>query len=96
MQVTDKELYHLITAGAPLSPSGSGHASFLADRAEIALRTGAKMGCSTRVEALMHLGKHFRVALPNTIDSDTDIEVRLDTADSLRSASEMFCASCTG
>lgn len=37
------------------------------------------MGCSTRVEALVHLGKHFRVVLPNTTDSDTDLEVRCTT-----------------
>lgn len=74
-QVTDKELFDLITAGAVSTPDGSGHASFLADRAEVSLRTAARMGCRTRVEALVHLGKHFRVVLPNVTDTDSDLEV---------------------
>ena len=74
--MTDKELFDRIVAGAPANDSsGSGHVSFVADRAEMALRTVNQMGHHSRAQALTHLGKYFRVALPATLDSDSDIQV---------------------
>ena len=76
-QVTDRQLYDRIVAGAPVATSAaSGHVAFVADRAEMALRTCRAMGCRSRAEVLSYLGRHFRVALHNVLDSDTDVEVR--------------------
>jgi thiazole synthase ThiGH ThiG subunit len=75
VQTTDKALYDRIVAGSASAESAaSGHEAFVADRAEMALRTCAAMGCRSQAEVLEYLGKHFRVTLPNTLDVDTDIE----------------------
>ena len=76
-QVSDKELYNRIVAGAPSSDAaGGGHKSFVADRAEMALQTAAKIGCRSQAEALAYLGRHFRVTLRNALDGDSDVQVR--------------------
>lgn len=78
VQVTDRELFDVICVGAPKEEgSGSGHSSFVADRAEVALRTCNKLGCTSQVEVLSYIGKHFRIALPNIQDHETDEEVWL-------------------
>ena len=78
MQVTDKELFDVICSGAPTEEGsgGSGHSSFVADRAEVALRTCNAYGYSSRVEVLSYLGEHFRIVLPYIQDNETDEEVR--------------------
>lgn len=76
MQATDKELFDVICAGAPREDgSGSGHSSFVADRAEVALRTCAKIGCTSRVEVLSYLGMHFRIVLPHILEHESDEQV---------------------
>lgn len=75
-QVSDRQLFDAICAGAPKeAASGSGHLSFVADRAEVALRTCSEIGCTSRVEALSYLGRHFRIILPYVQDEETDEEV---------------------
>lgn len=75
--MSDKELYDRIVSGAPAADAtASGHESFVADRAEMALRTASKMALRSQADVLCYLGRHFRIALPNTLDIDTDIEVR--------------------
>ncbi|KAJ9526862.1 hypothetical protein QJQ45_017765 [Haematococcus lacustris] len=59
-QVSDWELYAKIMAGAA---EGSGHASFVAERAELLLSQAAKMGLRTRSQCLTYLGSHFGVVL---------------------------------
>ncbi|KAJ9526230.1 hypothetical protein QJQ45_009710 [Haematococcus lacustris] len=58
--VSDWELYAKIMAGAA---EGSGHASFVAERAELLLSQAAKMGLRTRSQCLTYLGSHFGVVL---------------------------------
>jgi hypothetical protein len=74
LQVTDKEVFDAITCSTAAQSDG-GHASFVADRAEVAIRTAAKMGCASQQEALAYLGKHFRVVLPHVLEDAGDIEV---------------------
>lgn len=77
MQVTDRELYDRIVAGAPAGDGeAGGHESFVADRAEMALRAAALLRRRSRREVLTYLGDHFRVALPGTLDSDSAEDVR--------------------
>ena len=40
-----------------------GHASFVAERAELLLRKAARSGLHTRAQCLQYLGSHFRTAL---------------------------------
>ena len=74
--MSDKQLYDRIVAGCPGGEgSEGGHSMFVADRAELAVRTAAAMGCRSRSEFLIHLGRHFRVSLPNVIETDSDMQV---------------------
>lgn len=45
LQVSDRELYDKLLASAP---PGSGHAAFVAERAELLLQQSAKLGLYTR------------------------------------------------
>ena len=49
LQVSDRELYERIMAGAP---PGGGHAAFLAERAELLLHQAAAAGLTTRCTSL--------------------------------------------
>ena len=76
VQVSDRQLFDTICAGAPKeAASSSGHLSFVADRAEVAVRTCSEVGCTSRVEALSYLGRHFRIILSYIQDEETDEEV---------------------
>jgi hypothetical protein len=82
VQVTDRELFAAVCAGAPKDEvASSGHSSFVADRAEVALRTCSKIDCTSKVEVLSYLGKHFRIVLPYIQEDETDEEVRLSFHD---------------
>ncbi|GAX83529.1 hypothetical protein CEUSTIGMA_g10954.t1 [Chlamydomonas eustigma] len=60
LETSDRELYNKIMAGAS---SGSGHAAFVSERAELLLQQAAKLGLKTRVQCLEYLGSHFRIIL---------------------------------
>eukprot|EP00798_Chlamydomonas_sp_ICE-L_P010691 gene10691-12383_t len=60
LEVSDRELYEKIVAGAP---PDSGHAAFVAERAELLLTDAAKSGLQTRAQCLEYLGSHFRIVL---------------------------------
>lgn len=58
--MSDRELYDQIVAGgAP----GSGHAGYLAERAELLLQQAARFGLATKAQCVEYLGNHFRVVL---------------------------------
>lgn len=70
------EVYDYITGGtATEKGSDGGHTSFVADRAEVAVLTASKMGCTSQQEVLAYLGKHFRIALPHVQEHEADSEV---------------------
>lgn len=74
--MSDKELFERIVAGAPESTGAqSAHALFVADRAELAVREARKQGCRSSADVLKHLGRHFRITLPNLAPSDSDMDV---------------------
>lgn len=76
-QVSDKQLYEHIVAGAPAASSqAGGHEIFVADRAEVSLRTANSLGYRSRAEVLAYLGSHFRSMLPSSAGCDSDLEVR--------------------
>lgn len=52
----------------------SGHAAFVADRAELLLWQATRFGLHTRVQCLEYLGKLFRVAL-NVPERKTNYQV---------------------
>lgn len=60
LEVSDKELYDKLLAGAV---GGGGHAEFVAERAEMLIREAGKLGLGTRARSLEYLGNHFRVIL---------------------------------
>ncbi|KAG1670388.1 hypothetical protein FOA52_000148 [Chlamydomonas sp. UWO 241] len=60
LETSDREMYDKIMAGAA---PGSGHAAFVAERAELLLQGAAKLGLKTRSQCLEHLGSHFRITL---------------------------------
>ncbi|MEW5303502.1 MAG: hypothetical protein WDW36_006188 [Sanguina aurantia] len=75
IQVTDKELFDKILSAAP---PGSGHASFVAERAELLLIRATKSGLRTRAQCVEYLGSHFRVALDQPArKSDHDVGLHL-------------------
>ncbi|MEW5309998.1 MAG: hypothetical protein WDW38_001834 [Sanguina aurantia] len=75
IQVTDKELFDKILSAAP---PGSGHASFVAERAELLLIRATKSGLRTRAQCVEYLGSHFRVALDQPArKSDHDVGLYL-------------------
>ena len=73
-QVSDRQLFERIVAGCAATESG--HEAFVADRAELIVRTAAALRCRSRSEVLAYLGTHFRGALRNVAAGDSDIEVR--------------------
>ena len=73
LETSDRELYDKIMAGAM---EGSGHAAFVAERAELLLQQAARVGLKTRAQCLEYLGSHFRIVLdlPSRL---SDMEVGL-------------------
>lgn len=71
MDISDMELYDKLVVGAG---SDAGHASFVADRAELVLRQTARFGLTTRTRCLEYLGDLFRVAL-NLPERKTNYQV---------------------
>lgn len=60
MELSDKEIYDkLVNSTTP----GSGHAAFVAERAELLLRQASRYGLHTRAQCVEYLGSLFRVAL---------------------------------
>lgn len=60
LEVSDLELYNKIMAGAA---PGSGHAAFVAERAELLLQQASRFNINTRVQCLEYLGANFKVVL---------------------------------
>lgn len=65
LETTDRELFDRLVASAPRGEgeNSGGHATFVAERAELLLRQAARAGVRSRSECLAYLGRHFRVAL---------------------------------
>lgn len=61
LDVSQRELYLKLIESA--SPLGVQHASFVAERAELALRQAGRYGLHTRVQCVEYLGNLFRVQL---------------------------------
>ncbi|GIL75864.1 hypothetical protein Vretimale_5574 [Volvox reticuliferus] len=71
LEVSDRELYAKLVAGAP---PGTGAAAFLAERAELLLRQANRPELRTKTQCIEYLGRHFRVVL-NQPDSASHYEV---------------------
>lgn len=70
LEVSDRELYDKLLASAP---PGSGHAAFVAERAELLLQQSAKLGLYTRAQCLDYLGRHFRTMLNMPKSSSVEV-----------------------
>ncbi|EFN59491.1 hypothetical protein CHLNCDRAFT_138110, partial [Chlorella variabilis] len=71
LEVSDRELYGKLVGSVA---AGSGHQSFVAERAELLLRQAKQFGLHTRVHCVEYLGRLFRATL-DAPDRKTDYQV---------------------